>query len=64
MNGEATPSMFAGHSMLCPYEERSVCGGHKRKRKADPSNCVPRPRKPWESRNARDFARDDNVEAE
>jgi hypothetical protein len=25
MNGEATPSMFAGHSMLCPYEELSVC---------------------------------------
>ena len=24
MNGEATPSMFAGHSMLCPYEERNA----------------------------------------
>jgi hypothetical protein len=24
MNGETAPSMFAGHSMLCPYEEQGA----------------------------------------
>src|SRR6185437_15620562 len=26
-DGEITPSMFAGHSMLCPYEERDKSNG-------------------------------------
>ncbi len=30
MNGKATPSMFTGHSMLCPYDGKGEAGGSQK----------------------------------